>query len=49
MGMPPLTGFDPSRAAFEERNRLSIGSGSTLPGFQEITVAPYNRISTLDP
>jgi len=51
-GMPPRTGFDPSRAALEETKRRSrlCESVAALEGdFQDITVAPYNKISALAP
>jgi len=41
IGIPPLTGFDPSKAALEETKRRSRGSPPATSGdFQEITVAP---------
>ena len=44
-GMPPLTAFDPSSAAFSLNHRFSL----PLLFFQLITVAPCSRISTLSP
>ncbi len=38
-GIPPLTGFEPSRWALELRKRFSL----PLADFQEMTVAPYNK------
>ena len=36
-----IPGFDPSRAALEDKKRRSTGPGSrTVPDFQEMTVAP---------
>lgn len=45
MGTPPRTAFDPSRLALELRKRFSL----PLADFHEITVAPYNKISTRSP
>ena len=44
-GIPPLTGFDPSRCAFELKNKFSL----SLADFHEMTVAPKSRISTDSP
>ena len=49
-GMPPRTGLLPSRAALPDTKRRSTGSElDGLGDFQEITVAPYSRISADDP
>lgn len=40
-GIPPRTGLEPSRAAFDETKRCSQNSfDSGFGAFQEITVAP---------
>lgn len=44
-GMPPLTGLEPSRCALELRKRFSL----PVEDFQEITVAPWSKTSTLSP
>ena len=44
IGIPPRTGFEPSRADFDERKRRSMGCGLSREGdFHEMTVAPKRR------
>lgn len=44
-GMPPRTGLEPSKNAFEETKSRSIGSELVVvPDFQEITEAPTNPL-----
>ena len=41
IGMPPRTGLEPSRTAFDDTNRCSVGSVSPeAADFQETMVAP---------
>lgn len=44
-GMPPRTGFEPSRAAAEETKRFSPEEGVV----HEVTVAPWRRTETESP
>lgn len=44
-GIPPLTGLEPSRCALELRKIFSL----PVEDFQEITVAPWSKTSTLSP
>ena len=44
-GIPPLTGFEPSRWALSLRNKFSV----PWADFQEMTVAPNRRTSTDSP